>query len=191
MSISLRKMKECEVTEIYEKHMCIDFPPLELKPLHSILDMMERGIYDSHLVYDGEEPVGYALVLMPQECSYGLLDYLGVFSEKRNQNYGGRILASLKELYPEKKIVIESEYPEDAPDQVMAERRLKFYERNGAVDTGVESNVFGAHYVNMILGRNMDPVSAEEMIIVLEKIYATMMRDPVKRKKYLKFWIRD
>ncbi|MGN0326899.1 MAG: GNAT family N-acetyltransferase [Lachnospiraceae bacterium] len=191
MSISLRKMKECEITEIYEKHMCKDFPPLELKPLHSILDMMERGIYDSLLVYDGEEPVGYALVLTPQKCSYGLLDYLGVFSEKRNQNYGGRILASLKELYPEKKILIESEFPKDAPDQVMAERRLKFYQRNGAVDTGVESNVFGAHYVNMILGKDMDPVSAEEMIIILEKIYAAMMQDPVKRKKYLKFWVRD
>lgn len=207
MSVIFRKMNEKEITEIYETRMTKDFPPMELKPLHNIIDMMEQGIYESLLVYD-QEPVGYALVLLPKGISYGLLDYLGIFSEKRNQGYGGQILKELMTYYQDRKLMIESEYPDDAPDRGMAARRLQFYQRNGAVDTGVESRIFGAHYTNLILSGQQENMTfvlpmakplvaqlavppAEEMKDVLIQLYAGMLPDEEKRRKYLDFWIKN
>ncbi len=86
----------------------------------------------------------------------------------------------------------------------MAERRLCFYRRNGAVDTGVESMVYGAHYINFILlcgngttGENAGSVgvstvqampSNAEIKEILEGLYREMIPDKEKRKKYLRFW---
>ena len=195
MSVIFRKMNEKEITKIYETRMTRDFPPMELKPLHNIIDMMEQGIYESLFVYD-QEPVGYALVLLPKGISYGLLDYLGTFSEKRNQGYGGQVLEELRKYYQDRTLMIESEYPEDAPDRKMAVRRLQFYQRNGAVDTGVESRIFGAHYVNLILSGQQENMTyvlppAEEVKDVLVQLYTGMLPDEEKRRKYLEFWIKN
>lgn len=198
MSIVFRKMNEREITKIYETRMTKDFPPMELKPLHNIIDMMEQGIYESLLVCD-QEPVGYALVLLPKGIAYGLLDYLGTFSEKRNQGYGGQILKELMTYYQDRKLMIESEYPDDAPDRRMAARRLQFYQRNGAVETGVESSIFGAHYTNLILYKQQENMnfiltmavpSAEEVKDILIQLYTGMLPDEEKRRKYLNFWIK-
>lgn len=194
MSVIFRKMNEKEITKIYETRMTKDFPSMELKPLHNIIDMMEQGIYESLFVYD-QEPVGYALVLLPKGISYGLLDYLGTFSENRNQGYGGQVLKELRKYYQDRTLMIESEYPEDAPDRKMAVRRLQFYQRNGAVDTGVESRIFGAHYINLILSGQQENMTcvlppAEEVKDVMVQLYTGMLPDEEKRRKYLEFWIK-
>lgn len=160
MNIELRKMNEREITKIYESRMRHDFPVTELKPLENMIEMMERGVYECLLATENGEPVGYALVLILSDFPYGLLDYLGVFSEKRNQGYGSRILSALTEYYKDRKLIIESEYPGDAPDERMAERRIGFYQRNGAVNTGVESRIYGVHFVNFILLNNTDQLNS-------------------------------
>lgn len=203
MEILLSKMNTGEITRIYESRMRYDFPVQELKPLESIIEMMERGVYESLSVSDGHEQVGYALVLLIKESPYGLLDYLGIFSEARNRGYGGSVLSALSEHYGDRTLIIESEYPKDAPDERIAERRLCFYRRNGAMDTGVESMVYGAHYINFILpcgnstagnnaapdGAGQTPPSDDQVREVLEKMYGEMIPDKEKRKKYLRFWL--
>lgn len=203
--IFLKPMNTKEITQIYESRMRYDFPVQELKPLENIIEMMERGVYESLSVNDGNEQVGYALVLLVKESPYGLLDYLGIFPKARNRGYGGGVLSALAEHYRDRTLMIESEHPGDAPDERMAERRLCFYRRNGAVDTGVESMVYGAHYINFILlcgngttGENAGSVgvstvqampSDAEIKEILERLYREMIPDEEKRKKYLRFWI--
>lgn len=217
MSIKLRKMDEKEITKIYESRMRHDFPVTELKPLENMIDMMERGVYECLLVSENDEPVGYALVLILNDFPYGLLDYLGVFSEKRNQGYGSRILSALADYYKDRKLIIESEYPKDAPDEQMAERRIGFYQRNGAVNTGVESRIYGVHFVNFLLLNKVDQFNsmqglkitgtedsklhfsenkksippAETILNILSRLYQGMIPDERKREKYLKFWIAN
>lgn len=203
--IILKAMNTKEITQIYEFRMRYDFPVQELKPLENIIGMMERGMYESLSVIDGYEQVGYALVLLLKESPYVLLDYLGIFSEARNRGFGGRVLSALSEYYRDRTLIIESEYPADAPDEKMAERRLRFYRRNGAMDTGVESMVYGAHYMNFILPcrksaagenggaagglRDQAPPSDAEVQEILERLYGKMIPDAEKRKKYLRFWL--
>lgn len=200
MAVILKKMDSREITRIYESRMRYDFPVQELKPLENIIEMMERGVYESLSVNDGREQVGYALVLLVKDSPYGLLDYLGIFSDVRNKGYGGCVLSALAGHYRDRTLLIESEYPKDAPDERMAERRLCFYRRNGAVDTGVESMVYGAHYMNFILqgGRSADreeapeqtPLSDAAVMEILERLYQEMIPNAEKRKKYLRFWSR-
>ena len=217
MSIKLRKMDEKEITSIYESRMRHDFPVTELKPLENMIDMMERGVYECLLVSENDEPVGYALVLILNDFPYGLLDYLGVFTEKRNRGYGSRILSALTEYYKDRKLIVESEYPGDAPDEKMAERRIGFYQRNGAVNTGVESRIYGVHFVNFLLLNKVDQFNsmqglkitgtkdsklhfsenkksippAETILNILFRLYQGMIPDEKKREKYLKFWIAN
>ena len=218
MNIELRKMDKKEITNIYEFRMRHDFPVTELKPLENMIDMMERGVYECLLASENGEPVGYALVLILEDFPYGLLDYLGVFAEKRNQGYGSRILSALAEYYKNRNLIIESEYPKDAPDEQMAKRRIGFYQRNGAVNTGVESRIYGVHFVNFILLDKADQLNpmqnlefsntedsnipaekvaknnnqmppAETVLNILSRLYQGMIPDERKREKYLQFWM--
>lgn len=205
-AIRFCKMKEEEIAEIYQTYMVKDFPDAELKPLAAIHRMMKEGIYDSLAVYagSGEENevcvseedtnllIGYALVVQLKEEPYGLLDYFGILEEQRNGGYGQAVLHSLREFYGNRILLIESEYPMDAPNPAMAKRRIHFYERNGAIRTEVESEIFGMHYYNFLLpGKKMagEPLPKSEKIIhMLDQIYTCMVPEENVRKQKVKFF---
>lgn len=185
--VSLHSMDNCKTEEVYKKYMEKDFPPSELKPLKHILEMMDRGIYDSlGIVHDGRE-AGYALVLRPENMEFCLLDYFAVSSEKRGKGIGGEVLDALKCYYKDRAIMIEAEYPGDAPDTAVAERRVRFYERNGAADTGVESRVFGVHFKNLVLSAGKE-YSAGQLYSAIKGLYAEMIPDKERRESQVSFF---
>ena len=48
----LTLLNQEEIIAIYNKYMVKDFPPDELKPLSSILDMLSRGIYACYGIFE-------------------------------------------------------------------------------------------------------------------------------------------
>lgn len=182
--ITLKKMNEKELSELYRRRMTADFPEAELKPLALLLSLMERDVYECLWICLDGEPAGYALVLRTKEIRYALLDYLAIFSEKRNLGIGGEALAALREFYPEHVVLLESEFPADAPEPELAGRRLRFYERNGAVNTGVESWVFGVHFVNCALAEKGKAFGTPgEIAGTLKALYDVMAPDAAAQGK--------
>ena len=142
--IELIPMNQEQITAVYHEAMEQDFPANELKPLRMILQLMESGDYDSLMITNEGITVGYVLLMFPGREQVGLIDYLAIYPEQRSLGFGGKVLQKLKEYYPDGILYLECEHPTDAPKPQLAERRIRFYERNGAVRIPLESKVFGA-----------------------------------------------
>ena len=70
----LMTLTKDQLSDLYNDRMRKDFPPSELKPLFVMLDAVDKGIYETLGLYDGEEIVGYScLVKLGNDY---LVDYL-------------------------------------------------------------------------------------------------------------------
>ena len=185
--ITFQTLSPQQVSGIYARYMEKDFPVPELKPMSSILRMMEDGIYLPLSILEEGTPVGYALLLDPPGGDYLLLDYFATFPEKRGGGLGGSILEAL-ELYLAPRVVLpESEWPPLAPDPVMAQRRLSFYLRSGCLEAPVQSRVFGVRY--SLLALTQDSGHLEKVGPAMEEFYRLMVRNDQVRDREVAFFL--
>jgi GNAT superfamily N-acetyltransferase len=104
--------------------------------LASVLD----GSRDCYLAADGDQLLGLAVVLPLHGCPVAFLEYLAVAPTARNAGIGARILAYLRQLSGTAQpgidgIIFEVDRPQDGTDRgerSLRERRIGFYQRNGA-----------------------------------------------------------
>lgn len=150
-TLTWRLLTAEELTRVYLNEMRRDFPPTELKPLSMVLN--SEAVGDSHTwgVYDGETLVAYLLMVRPRGATVSQLDYFAVLPACRASGLGAKLLAALpgKEAGADA-ILIEAELPEKADDEAMAKRRLGFYARCGAVDTGWTEKLFRASWFRVL-----------------------------------------
>ena len=126
-----------ELTDVYLQEMRRDFPAGELKPLSMILTSEAEGLAHTWGVFHGETLAAYLLMVRPEGSAISQLDYFAVVPAYRAGGHGAKLLAALPEYEAgAQAIIIESEMPEKAEDEAMAVRRLGFYARCGARDTG-------------------------------------------------------
>lgn len=185
--ITFQTLSPQQVSGIYARYMEKDFPVPELKPLSSILRMMEDGIYLPLSILEEGTPVGYALLLDPPGGDYLLLDYFATFPEKRGGGLGGRILEALELYLAPRVVLLESEWPPLAPDPVMAQRRLSFYLRSGCLEAPVQSRVFGVRY--SLLALTQDSGRLEKVGPAMEEFYRLMVRNDQVRDREVAFFL--
>lgn len=179
--ITFQTLTPQQVEQLYRDYMKGDFPLPELKPLSSILGMMERGIYRSLSVQAEGQAIGYALLLDPPQGEYLLLDYFATFPACRGKGLGGCILPALGEYLAPRVVLLESEYPPLAPDPALAARRLAFYQRSGCLLAPVRSRIFGVEYSLLALTR--DPAHLPNVGPAMEDFYRLMVRNPQVRAR--------
>jgi ribosomal protein S18 acetylase RimI-like enzyme len=75
-----------------------------------------------------------------------LVDYLAVLPEARSRGIGGEVLRQIAEKYPDKRIFLEIESPEEsAPNNAQRLKRKSFYLRNGLSETNIHIRIYGNH----------------------------------------------
>ena len=149
---SWRKLNEKELTRVYLDEMRRDFPPTELKPLSMILNSEADGTAHTWGVFDGETLAAYLLMVRPAGSRVSQLDYFAVLPEYRAAGLGAQLLADLPQHERgAQAILIEAECPDKAEDETMAVRRLGFYSRCGARDTGFTEHLFDAWFRILVL----------------------------------------
>ena len=169
-----------EIKAIYNKYMVKDFPPDELKPLSSMMDMLRRGIYDCYGLYEEENLLAYAYLTVLDD--FVLVDYLAVVPELRGSGIGTKLLTELKKILKEKTIIIECENPDfatDLQDKTTKIRRIEFYKRSGFVLSGVSSRLFDVEYVILTY-----PV-CNNSAFGYEKLYLQMLGQKVCSEKLI------
>ncbi|MDO5300171.1 MAG: GNAT family N-acetyltransferase [Clostridia bacterium] len=151
--LTLRPFDETRTRLLYAHQMRRDFPPSELKELHTILNMQRAGRYDVLGAYDGGMMVAYALVYRPEEGGTLLLDYLAVEERARGRGYGTALLSALRAHYAASAdvLLIECERPKAAPDEAQARKRIRFYVQAGAQLTNVRIWLFEVEYSILVL----------------------------------------
>ena len=151
-----------ELTEVYLNEMRRDFPAGELKPLSMILTSEAEGTAHTWGVFDGDTLAAYLLMVRPEGCRVSQLDYFAVAPAYRAHGIGAQLLAQLPAQEGDAEaILIEAEMPEKAEDAAMAVRRLGFYARCGAVDTGWTEHLFDAWFRVLVLPAEGETLDAE------------------------------
>ena len=146
-NLTWRLLTAEELTNVYLNEMRRDFPAGELKPLSMILNSEAAGTAHTWGVYEDDALVAYLLMVRPVGCEVSQLDYFAVLPQYRAGGIGAALLAALPDHEKgAQAILIEAECPEKAEDEAMAVRRLGFYARCGAKDTGWTEHLFDAWF---------------------------------------------
>lgn len=189
-SLTWRLLNAKALTRVYLDEMRRDFPAGELKPLSAILNSEAAGSAHSWGVFDGETLAAYLLMVHPAGCAVSQLDYFAVVPAYRAGGLGAQLLAELPAHEAgAKAILIESECPEKASDAAMAHRRLGFYARCGAVDTGWTEQLFGESWFRVLVlpCTGEAPLAPAEAIAALTDCYRRTMGEQ-SWQKYVQFY---
>lgn len=189
--LTWRLLTAGELTKVYLNEMRRDFPPSELKPLSMILNSEAAGTAHTWGIYDDETLVAYLLMVHPVGCAMSQLDYFAVLPQYRASGLGAALLAELPSHENGcQAILIEAECPEKADDEAMAVRRLGFYARCGAQDTGWTEHLFDAWFRVLVLPAKGGTLDAETANRELADCYSRVMGADQWRK-YVQFYRPD
>ena len=181
-----------ELTDVYLNEMRRDFPSSELKPLSMILTSEAEGLAHTWGIFDGDQLAAYLLMVRPQGMRISQLDYFAVLPQYRACGLGAQLLAALPEHEEgADAIIIEAEVPEKAEDEAMAVRRLGFYARCGARDTGCCEHLFDAWFRILVLPCPGAPeLSDRDAVDALVDCYKRII-SPSQWRKYVRFYNPD
>ena len=180
--MELRLPTEAEFETAYRRDLKPAFPAAELAPLHALQKLIREGTYHPWCLFDGGELLGETCTY---EASPGfvLFDYLCVTEARRNDGLGSLLIERLIEAERGSVVFGESEIPAYAPDAAMAERRLGFYRRNGAMQADYDTCIFGVPYHTLYWSER--PVTGEEICAAHESAYRSRFPRPIY-KKYIR-----
>ena len=190
-SLTWRLLTAEELTNVYLNEMRRDFPAGELKPLSMILTSEAEGTAHTWGVFDGDTLAAYLLMVRPEGCRVSQLDYFAVAPAYRAHGIGAQLLAQLPAQEGDAEaILIEAEMPEKAEDAAMAVRRLGFYARCGAVDTGWTEHLFDAWFRVLVLPAKGETLDAETANKELADCYSRVMGAD-KWRRYVQLYRPD
>ena len=161
--MELKLLNKDELTELYQKELCVDFPKSELKPLRAMLYLMDLGRYEPLLVLKDGKAVGYAMIWLTTNRNGALLEYFGVLRGLRNSGLGSQILRILQNRYGQ--LFGEAETPDSGSPEIddLRRRRLAFYQRNGFRLADYECALFGVHFNCLYCGPLVDDRAVEAL----------------------------
>ena len=191
-NLTWRLLTAEELTNVYLNEMRRDFPAGELKPLSIILNSEAAGTAHTWGVYEDDVLVAYLLMVRPVGCEVSQLDYFAVLPQYRAGGIGAALLAALPDHEKgAQAILIEAECPEKAEDEAMAVRRLGFYARCGARDTGYYEHLFDAWFRILVLPCPGAPeLSDKDALDALVSCYKRTISESQWRK-YVQFYAPD
>lgn len=120
---------------IFEQINAEAFPPSERMTMDAIFSFASDTDTDILGIYDGELPVGFAVLLKNKVCGY--LYFLAVDRQLRSRGYGSAALKELLNAYAPLQLILDfEEIAPTAADHVQRLRRKRFYLQNGFHETG-------------------------------------------------------
>lgn len=129
--LPLNKLKQ-----FYKENVVRDFPKNERRPYRTIKKLYKKGWYRLLCMYDGNSILqGYAFLFYSADKKTVLLDYFAVMPNMRGSGIGSSFLCQMVHILDVDGIIIESEFPESAPndhEKTIRNKRIAFYTRNKA-----------------------------------------------------------
>ena len=173
----IHSFNEIQLQTLYQQHMIQDFPPNELKPLNQLLlqHQQNKTFWIGYSVK--QQLCGYAILAKGKQQRCLLLDYFAIFSDMRSHGCGTAFLHELKAVFSNwQAILIEAE----AAQTETAQKRLHFYQQNGARKTAIQLRLYEVDYHVLVL-----PLAAslcdEEALENLQDLYQSLYSETFRR----------
>lgn len=144
-----------------------------------ICEMVARPDYKVFLLKRAGHVTGFSIVFLPVSEAFGLLEYMAVSAEQRNQGLGAEIFQhTMRNMQPAPGPIlleVDSER-EDCADRGLRTRRQQFYRRLGCL------RFSGLHYILPLSGSGPPP-EMDLMVYSTEKL-------PYISKAQLETWLK-
>lgn len=179
-SIQLVQTESTDLARLYQEEMTQHFPPEELKPIHRLQGLHQKGYYRiPQLISEAAETLAYAFLFrLPDDDRVVLLDYLAVADHSRGQGLGSQMIRAIHETHDQHlHLLAEIEDPHASSDPVVKEERLRrwnFYRRLGFVDTGIRTCLFGVPFVILLSTNTTHTAELSTIELSLSNIYRVM-----------------
>lgn len=117
-------------------------------------------------IYDGESPIGFAVLLKGSECAY--LYYLAIDGTVRSKGYGSSALGEIMKRYRELQIILDfEEIDTNAENLAQRLRRKSFYLKNGFHETGSYTLLRGARFEVVCSGGELKRQAFGELLKII------------------------
>lgn len=129
-----------EIERLYD----VSFPDDERIPFEKLMSTRSADRI-MHAYYDSDTLVGMTFLFFDGDLIY--LSYIAVEEKLRDRGYGSKILAMIREMYADYRIVLDiEEVIKDSSNYSERKRRKDFYLRNGYSETGIYYYIYGVDY---------------------------------------------
>lgn len=142
--MKLKKIDSDEIGYIFNHHIIHDFPTAEIRPLKAMLSLYKKKQYLCYGLYDNTL-IGYAFFASSKGSKHLLLDYFAIVDDFRNKGYGSTFIQLLKVELNDYLMIAEVETVKNTND-IIKQRRIDFYLRNGFCLTPLTCRLFGVDY---------------------------------------------
>lgn len=183
----IRALTRAELRRLYNERLVVDFPPDEVKSLSVIESALDRGGYACYGAVRNGAVLAYAFFIL--QGANALFDYLAVREDLRDTGIGSQFIRTLMDgpLTAYDCVLLEVDNPDAAPDEaerLHRERRLRFYLRNGLLETGVTAVVWHVDYriLSLPVGRGL--LSPSETREIYASLYRSIMQPDIFRRMF-------
>lgn len=172
--MQLVKAEKKDIFSIYRIYVEA-FPKEERMPFTNIF-RKENKLIELISIKEENKIIGFFINMKYEDMI--LISFFAIKKEYRNNNAGGRALEQLKEIYKDKKILLEIEILDDkASNYDMRIRRKNFYKRHGFVSSNIFVDLFGVDLEVMCNNCNL---SQEQYINLYENVIGKELSKDVK-----------
>ena len=168
-----------EIKKLYREA----FPADERAPFFMLLKRTEREENSFYAITDENGFSGLVYTMKSEKVIY--IFFLAVLSQKRGKGYGTEILSKIRNMNPDRAVIlmIEDTGITDAPNYEERIDRLGFYKKNGFYQLGIKINEAGVNYE--LLGTNRNVV-LEDFLSIMKKFLGKLLFKYIYRKMKIK-----
>jgi len=164
---------------------CTALPAEERMPFFWIYSKRKRKNVSFFNIYDGDEWAGFVYFSHNKDLIY--VWFFAIDENARSKGYGSAVLAEIKRLYPDFRIVLGVEMiDENAENNAQRIKRKRFYERNGFRETDYMLQYRDLKVEFLLFGDSFD---IEELYAIFRKsgwliggFIATMWKSVIRKK---------
>lgn len=177
MQFTNARMFKKEIRKLYRTA----FPANERAPLFLLFKRTDNGRDNFYAITDNNEFIGLLYTISYKNLTY--IFFLAVEKNKRGKGYGTKILKKVKEMNPDKTVIlmIEDTKIKDSKNYKERIERLKFYERNGFVKLDIDINEAGVDYE--LLGTFNDVSKSDFLDLMKDYVGSFLFKILYKRTK--------
>lgn len=125
------------IHSIYE----VSFPENEKKPFAYILDLVMKEKMDMYAILNENQVAGIIITIPGKNAT--LIDYFAIAPDCRNHGIGHAAMSAFMQEYPDRRLVLEVEYPFHLSKASLEYRRYLFYIHLGYTVQDFAVRLFG------------------------------------------------